>query len=682
MARITLVLGWIVLTLTSSLLIFKTNLHSDSLFLDNVMVDIFKYGGKWSDWTITPAPAYLPDMLTYALSYFIIPSPALRIVFVCVVQALLLAFACIHLASTVRPSFSINSKIFILVILSFFSLVAANSSMWLFFNSTNNHFGALIFPIFCMSMAYSYWDSRKIYNAVLIVLGVAAGTSSTPVFILSFTIPFLIFSLAAICFLRSQKELRKFLLQVITLILIGHFLASIINSFAISFDTFSGRVPITIDGALRSIGSFVEASRITFGRQNYFTFALAIFSVIAIVSVIFDFLKKLSFSVDSSEGLLSKFSVEIPSDSLKYYAALLFFLIAFPASVIGSIASGGFIDSAGYRYFSFPIALGVLLWIVRLDEKLTSLKSSATYLGLFLLLAVTILGIISTNSLFVSSGRESVLKLFSSGIRNSNDDIGECIQKEAEDGFVFHAGVADFWNSRGVMYKTRNVPYILPVTNDLNPFFHIMTLGPLLYPEKYGAEPYNFLIVRKSGTETQFDLTPEVIGHLVPPPSKIVDCKNTDSTLWLYEDLRLDEVIRKKVSHLLFQLGRQQKFLILASELPGLVGSSESTSKVARAINDNAGYLSYGPYVKIPKGNYKVTISYEATEYGNKWDAGRFNDPNKIITVASGDVPKGRGSLEFEFGAKKPIDQFEIRVWFGGRGSLVLNSIALEPRRP
>lgn len=80
----------------------------------------------------------------------------------------------------------------------------------------------------------------------------------------------------------------------------------------------------------------------------------------------------------------------------------------------------------------------------------------------------------------------------------------------------------------------------------------------------------------------------------------------------------------------------------------------------------------------MPAGGYKEIISYAATEAGNRWDAGRFNDP-KIISIVFGDVPSEE-NIEFEFEAKDVIESFEIRTWFGGRGSFSLYLIKVEPK--
>jgi len=675
--------GWVVLTLASALLALKINLHSDSLFLDAVMVDVFGKGGAWGDWKITPAPAYFPDMLAYAISYYLIPTPALRITFVCVIQALLLAFVSINFAKIIQPSHSKWQSVFVLIVVSIFALVAANSSMWLFFNSTNNHFAALLFPLLVGWMIFCYWDSHSLSSIFWIILSVFAGASSTPVFVLSFTIPFFIFAFLAIMVFRHKKAVRNFFIKVVFYILIGHIIASLFNAVVVSYDAFGGRAPVTIDAAKRSLGFFVEATRLTFERENAFTFALSVFSIAAIGVIFFDFFKRFSLSIGGVKNSNSNIAFESSTGRARYFSAFIFFVIALPVCVLGSIASGGFVDPWGYRYFALPIALGLLLFVIRFDDiinkKISKNITAFNFMAIILLSIIVVLGVLSAKKLFFNSGRESVVYLFDKGIRNTSDDIADCIKREAEGGFEFQAGVADFWSSRGVIYKVENIPFILPVTNDLRPFFHMMTLGPLLNPEKYGASPYNFLIARKSGTITQFNMTPEAIGKFLPSPSRIVDCENTDSSLWLYNDLQLDEVIRNNIAHLLVQLSRSQSFSIPGSAFPGQIGRVESASRVANSNLDGPGFLAYGPYVNIPRGKYRAVISYEATENGNRWDAGRFNDLTKNVTVAGGNLPAGRGVVNFDFELEKPLDQFEIRIWFDGYGSIALDTISLGP---
>lgn len=677
MTRINLLLAWLVLAVLAGLLLFKANLNSDSLFLDSLMVDLFQHGGHWRDWKITPAPAYLPDMAAYALGYFIFPNAAQRIAFVCVVQALLLAWAGMRLAARIHPSLSTNARTLIVAVVAFAALAADNSGMWLFFNSTNNHFAALLFPLLCTAFVLDFWQTRRRVTAALIVACVALGTASTPVFILSFTLPALLAAVLAWFRLRAYPAFRTFAVKTAGLILAGQILASVLNAFLISFNAFSGRAPMTPKAALNSLGAFAAATRTTFGTDNPYTFAFAVAGTLVAAWAVVACLRHLRAFRRASGGMAG----QVPAWSgtaWRYHLVLLFLLIALPLNIVGAVASGGFVDPFAYRYFAFPIALAWLLWIVRLDTGGFLAQRAVTYVLPLLVLLEAGAGILAAQRLLAGSGRDSVAALARSGILPGNDALGRCIDQEARRGFVFDAGVADFWNARGTLYATAAPTYILPVTNDLKPLFHMMTIGPLMDPNRYGIRSYNFAILRKPGTSNPFDMTRDTTGKLLPPPTRVVACENADSELWLYEGRALDAPVRKQVARFLLQTGRPATYVDTGGGLSGETGRAQAEARNAVEGSDGVGYLTRGPYVKLRARPYKITIAYAATQGGNKWDAGRFNDGAKPVALASGEFPVGEGKVEFHVEPKRTVDDTEIRTWFGGRGTLTVRSITIE----
>ena len=126
-------------------------------------------------------------------------------------------------------------------------------------------------------------------------------------------------------------------------------------------------------------------------------------------------------------------------------------------------------------------------------------------------------------------------------------------------------------------------------------------------------------------------------------------------------------------------MGMIGHYALAGLDAPGSVGKVESLSRVAEAGSDVAGYLTYGPYLTVPAGRYEAIISYTSTEPGNKWDAGRFNTPGNLLTVASGEIPAGSGEVKFSFETSNKILDFEIRTWFAGRGKFAIHKIQLYP---
>lgn len=670
--------AWLALAAMCLLLVFKVNLNSDLLFLDSLAADLFRHGGAWRHWKFTPAPAYVPDMLAYAIGYFVFPTPPQRIVFVCLVQALLLAAACMYLARTIKPTFSVNAKVGVLLVTMGVVLVSANSSMWLFFSSTNNHFAALLFPLLCLAWAFRFLEKKALPVLVWITAGVAAGTASTSVFTLAFTLPAVILLAACAFVFRFHRQFRGSAFQLAGAILAGQGIAMVLRKMLLSFDALQGRTSMSVEGASRSFAAFVSATRVTFGTDNRYTLVLAIFLVLSIAWLLVDWVLDRKLSIDTSPDGVPTAWLKVSGTNWAYSLGVIFLLVVFPVNVMGAVLSGGFVDPWGYRYFSFPITLGVLLWIVMLDSKSAFNARWAGPVLILCMAAIAMLAVRSLKPLLAHSGRPSYASMFDRGAVGAGDAVGACIDAQAGKGFAFGAGIGDFWNARGISHKTGKPLHILPVLNDAMPFFHMMSVGPLIDPRQYGIASYNFVLMRKAGTTTQFDFTPDTVGRHLPRPARIVDCTNSDTELWLYTDLALDTVVKDKANLFLGQQGLVRDYRKAAAELPGEVGQVEAQSRVAEAGRDKTGYLSYGPYITLPPGRYQVTVSYTATEAGNKWDAGRFNNPQQLATLAAGDVPPGSGELKFSFETRSSVPDVEIRTWFGGHGVFKVHQIRMQ----
>lgn len=548
-----LLFAWLTLALVPLLLVFKTFLNSDLLFLDSLMVDLFVHGGAWRDWTLTPAPAYFPDMLAYAAGYFILPGAGARVALVGMVQALLLAWAGTRLALVLRPGLGTAARTLLVLLVAAFALVAAHSGMWLFFNSTNNHFAALLFPLLCAASALRYVEDgragRRLWPALALVACTALGTMSTPVFTLSFTLPLL--ALAGLCLLvlRADRARRWLAPQVAGLAIAGHLLAALANKLLLAHDALAARVPFSVDAAKQSAAMFVTATRNTFAPDNPATFALALFVATALA-----WLPRAVTRRPRAQATANAAADAARDWRFRLAAALL--LIAAPATVAGAIVSGGIIDPWGYRYFAFPIALGLVLWVAVLDQRGAFASRAGGRLLTAALLALALAAAASVAPLYAASGRASVAEVLAKGKRGETDPVGECIDRTAAQGFNFQAGLSDFWYARGVSYKTAVNPYLLQGRPHGVLLYHMQSLGPLREPQRYGFSAYNFAILRKSGTITHFNMRPDTIGKLMPPPAQVVSCAGSDAELWLYEGAgaaEFDAFVKQQVKQLLEQ---------------------------------------------------------------------------------------------------------------------------------
>lgn len=240
-------LAWVLLAALSVLLIFRVDLHSDLLFLDNLMTDLVRQGGHWSDWKLTPAPAYFPDMLLYAIAYFILPNPVWRILFVSMAQALLLAWVCNWLAGRIKLDLSHPARCVIVLLVATVVLVSAHSNMWLFFNSTNNHFAALLFSLLSTGWVLRYLERPSVAHALLIITGGALAKASTIVFTISFTLPLLCTLGISLVVLRKNRLMRSRILQVAAMLIASQIVAAALEELLVCHSALTGRVAI-VDG--------------------------------------------------------------------------------------------------------------------------------------------------------------------------------------------------------------------------------------------------------------------------------------------------------------------------------------------------------------------------------------------------------------------------------------------------
>ena len=662
------------------LLFFKTYLQSDLTLLDSLMVDIFVHGGSWFDWKITPAPAYFPDMFAYAVGYFIFPGVMERVVFVCLVQALLLAWVSTRFVSSLIGGVSLNARVVIVLLVSFSLLVASNSGMWLFFNSTNNHFAALFFPIFCLAFALEFWRKSEALKSILVFLGALLGTASTSVFVLSFVVPLVILSIALIVVLLVGGRKVGSIVWITSVVVAGQILGSLINKELLPYDALLGRAPMTVDAAINSYNVLFQATRLTFSPDNIYTFSLSFLVVVAFVWTVLDWLFRLRFLRGEYAGWYPLFGSDFSDVKLRYSLCVLLLLIAFPVNVGGAVLSGGLVDPWGYRYFAFPAVLGVLIGIAKIDLQGGFNRGWSKKVAWSAILLLIVMGLFTVKGRLDSTGRSDFSEVLYKGVSGESDLIGNCLNQISAGGFELRGGIADFWNARGAVYKVDKSLHILPVYNNVSPRFQMMSLGPLAEPDRYGFGYYNFAILRHSGTVSSFDLRPETIGRLIPSPSKVVSCAGTDSEVWLYNSLALNEIVQKNLDPLLFALGRGGRFVATADQLPGQLGKAVGASRVAQAGVDPKGFLSYGPYIRAPAGHYRATITYSATEAGNKADVGIFSDPKKPISLIGSDIPVGEDRiLLLRFELKEEVPQLEVRTWFENHGVLTLKEITIEP---
>ena len=678
MKKIFFYLSLLTVPLLSLLFIFKISLTSDLLFLDSLYQDISKYDGSWWDWKLTPAPAYIPDMILYGIFYHIIQSVPARILAVSLSQAILLLMASIWLYKIIRGRLTISSQFIIVIILLITIIVASNSRMWLFFYSTHNHFSSLLLSLISLGLYFKLVKDWSKKNVLLFCISVLCAQLSSSLFVLTFSLPLTIIIIAQLFILSKDRSVGIRDYKFLFLILLPHIFAYILEKTIYSHDALLGRVGLGVNIILNSVKAFIKATKVTFGYDNIYTFIFCLFVVFTFSHLTYYFLfkKRMKFK----ELIITKSSYNSKSSQLQDFT-FLYLILSFLVTIFGSIVSGGFIDiDYGYRYFSFPIALCLILWVLILDNKTFFDRYFSLLIGIYILS----IGIAysSSEKLFKESKRVNYYQLYKTGAFDQSEMVAECLNYLSNVGVIFKAGVANYWDSRGVSYKTTNNFFILPISDDATPHYWMSSLGPLKHSQRYNFDYYNFAILYKANVSNQFNINTSTIGKLLPKPSETFNCD--DREIWIYKDLSLNKYVKEKINKFLTLEQRTEEFDFNIDNLPNQTGRVNGSEKIAVQGIDRAGYLSYGPYIRLPKGKYRIKIKYQSNSEKNYWDIGRFNDSSKFFNrntvAASGGLPNTQNLESTQtliIDIKHHISEFELRIFYGGEGDFVLRSLKM-----
>ncbi|WBS02041.1 hypothetical protein OU994_27940 [Pseudoduganella sp. SL102] len=529
--KLWLVAAVVLLGLAASLLRFKTILSGDSLFMEQLVVDLVQDGGRWIDWKFPVAPAFVPDMLLYFAMYPALPDAATRIFAVSVAQAAILTGTVLWFARQIYPALSRRAAAVMVLGMAFLTLTAARSSMWLYFYSTNNHLPAVLFGLAGLAMAMRYVGDGSRRVALAIVAITIAGCISTSLFYLTVVMPALLLLACSWLMLRgaAMARARRRVLLLAGCIAIGLIAADLLLKVLVHYKPLGGIDNIAPGPAGRAMTLFVAATLAAFDLANPYTFSLAVLLAAALLFLLFHFAR--SVTADAT-GLRAGFqdSPRIAVTGAMLGASLLL-------TLLGALLAGRFGDEYAYRYFTFPLLLAAVLAIVLLDRGVPRFVWDAVLLAGGALVLAGCLNTARTAAPIATT-----------------NPIADCLMDVERQNFTLRGGISDYWTGPQVRQFMPKKLHILDTYNDLVPHFWVTTIGPLLRPERYPQIKYNFALLRPRGDTSGFNYTAETTGKNLPQPSRVHVCQ-TGNEVWLYDGNELDDAVRKVAARYMQEKG-------------------------------------------------------------------------------------------------------------------------------
>ncbi|EFL91635.1 hypothetical protein REG_1078 [Candidatus Regiella insecticola LSR1] len=618
-------LSFLALFFATSLLWFRIQLHSDILHWEALARDLFDLGGKWSDWRFPPAPAYFPETLLYFLTYKILPNSYYRVFFISVAQVFMLLTAVIWTSKQIYPQISIRAREVVILLLTFVTFTAANSGMWLYFYSNSTHFSSILFSLICLGLIIRFYEKPSLLCAIYLTLINTIAPASTAIYLINFLIPAIVTALFLLImgkFTHYSWINRNKILSILGILSISFLLFFFINPLITLNKPLEGKMPLTFKGARDSFNLFLNNTANAFSFDNGFTFTLSTLILLSLCFLIYIlFINK----KQNVANLLQINSENTVNDNWKFLFSCLFLFIVMPINVFGALLSGGFRDLYAYRYFTFFLSL-ILIMMVIVADKLHYFSSKKYKLVFyFICFAIIFFSILKIKE-------KKFVDIINMPSLMAKNPVSFLLNIEKE-GFILQSGIANYWHARGVSEFLTKKNWILATLNNITPFYWISSMGPIRRPDHYQYK-YNFLI--SSMNDYPFYFTPDKIEKYLPLPSKKHKCADGNTEIWLYTDNTLDIAVRNMFNRFLFPKKLSDTYQSEGRLLPGEIGRIIGLARSADSLRDKPGFLSYGPYIFLNEGKYKISVIYstagsEGSTVGYI-DMGRFNiaQPNVL----------------------------------------------------
>ncbi len=447
---------------------------SDLLYLPALYKDIIVNGGSFSNWALTPAPYYFPDMPLYFLSNLLTGNYYYAIAVFFTLQSLLLlyiVYKIYHLFFDNSISLYLAAIIFALI-----HLFPTPVSGFMFVSAI--HYGEFISGLFVIYLVLLVLNSQqlKLLPLFLLFFLVSFTSASDASFSLHFVLPIL-FSIVVLWAIK----------RVVSKSMLGLFIVfgAAIWFSKILHQTFSINKDLLAGNNIMALGDlFLVAYR------EYTFDSMVGISVLAIAFISLLFKERLSFFYDN-------YSTTTP---LMFISLFLLFM---STGILVVLALTPIAIATRYMipFFEMPILLSPLyLGFLKLIGNKKSTKIFLTVVALLLFIFVLI------------DGRK---KLHHGTVHNDYYlPLTQCVDSFIEETGARN-GIATYWNAKPMYMFSKHHLVIAQVHQDLSPDNVISTSA-------WRQKEYDFAMI------TNRDMDKNKIIMINGNPDKIYTCQNTE----------------------------------------------------------------------------------------------------------------------------------------------------------
>jgi hypothetical protein len=419
-------------------------LHSDNLFAADFLSNFFSDPSSYPDWRLTGAPAFFPDLVLYTIAQTLTPDPGFQIWFTELGQLFLLFSAIVFLIRQISPRRGYYFWIFWAAIANIYIQFILNTDQWIVFSSTNNHFAALVFPIFIIGVCFKSIRSKNNFSYAIITFALAFFSAiSTIVAIISFAVPWILLTLCISFFASKNTDLQKTLRINSISVLAGTAIGYGFQKFIVLNEPLADRAGVNKELIERSIRSFYSSLLHALTNPN-----LSFVEIISYLSIVLGFLFCCLFAwmkvgVNNPDNSIIR---ESQSINIQNLLLIMFTVWSLVSCSIGGIVSGGMADPFSFRYLQLPLTLMSLVFVLTIvsvfsnnNLKLASISVTLVILAFFVSVFPT------SNNLKYQA---NLLNLSSPSIYQEQSNAN-CIDELINSGVSLQTGISSYWHARG-----------------------------------------------------------------------------------------------------------------------------------------------------------------------------------------------------------------------------------------
>ena len=587
--------------------------NSDALYLPTLFSDIFESGGAIKDWFLTPAPYFLPDYLMFLPAHLLGPNTYSQIILFALIQVFL-TFLVIWLI--VRETSNTNSFLAAVTatLLLIWLAVSAEHPFMYIFNSAH-HYGVFIAAILLSAVWLKLHDhdkfagNRKALSIMLILAITYVATLSDSIFLIQFAAPLFATQLLVSVVRRDFSFCSKVLLIFVPLFSVLGIISYgwiVANQTRYAVNLTTSNLHKNLEGLYEMLHS-VMANNIIIGIIVFVYGYVVLHSLIHLIK-------------DKKIDKLSWVAIFSFASMCATFISLS--LLTLP------ITSRYFISS-----FSWPI----LVVAIFLNNKLRNRF-------LYLSAAVSL-------PLLASMSYSSYNAITENGIKRQYYPSAVSCVDDVLERYNLDNGIAQYWDAKYQQNFSRLNLNIAQHLNDLTEMHWITS-------KKYFKQYYDFAIIQDNAT-MPYRISAEAIKRINGTPALETTCGSRSLLVYGKDKMRVRKIIAVGDS-----------YTWKACELYTQIGEITPRCTMIKRDNAQTGHLTYGPYERLPAGEYTFEIAYLSSnsqdEIVGDWDIG-VALPSKIKILGEGSLNGTSGAPEkitgnFKLEAKYDLDKVEIRT--------------------